>query len=688
MGETRCSHPQRCNNFYFAEGWDVIDGTARLSPGITTVGTRYTGTFDDAGGTTLTDSAAAFPTAGDGLKGYTVTITGGTGSGAARTITGNTATALTVASLTTSATSTYDVSVLGSLAYTPLTFFEDFDAARDRAVYLTFRDTTTTPDIITKKIRPSDNTPIDTEIWGVTAASAPRIGRAEAFAGSTYLPLGDKSGSRLMQKLATVGLISTETADTWTAADASTWAFACATVTTGGVSKFVRAVNNKVSLIPSEPNTLANYEQAKDVGDSTDLIVWITEMSDGLIAIHKTTNLWLWDTEGNAYPVLPGAGVTRKQISGGQADDPGVGNSYDDYDGHMGSSLGAGVVHPARSGFWFYQNGSIQNRAIDQIGQGTPNPFRAVPNISNIPFGLRHYATVVFGKWVYAIYKPPSETAANTANIHIMCGYYDAGEITWRTLLNFTKDIIGLFLDSAMRLWWVHDPQDPETIPGTPSADLQYITLAPDGSPRTTLGGTSTYPRGAASTVYSFYFPEIDFFEYGEDMPFVPKQLRLMSLESENFPTAGAAGVSVQLNVFRDGGTSATVGAAITTAGTNVTDREPTVGTSDTFYRVRPEISLTTGGSYAPTSSDPRLLRLKIEARSPDTIRCVVKASPDRNLFETKKILRKLKNAGVKTIREPGTNETFSGQIIAVNDTVQDGVQAVELVAYRWSVAA
>src|SRR3990167_789529 len=196
MGETRCIHEGLCNGYYFAEGWDVIDGTARLSPGITTVGTRYTGTFDDAGGTTLTDSAAAFPTAGDGLKGYTVTITGGTGSGAARTITGNTATALTVASLTTSATSTYDVSVLGSLAYTPLTFFEDFDAARDRAVYLTFRDTTTTPDIITKKIRPSDNTPIDTEIWGVTAASAPRIGRAEAFAGSTYLPLGDKSGSR------------------------------------------------------------------------------------------------------------------------------------------------------------------------------------------------------------------------------------------------------------------------------------------------------------------------------------------------------------------------------------------------------------------------------------------------------------------------------------------------------------
>src|SRR3990172_7419184 len=238
MGETRCIHGDApCPGTYFAEGFDYTDGTLRLHPLITTVGSRYTGTFDTAGGTTLTDAAAAFPTSGDGLKGYTVTITGGTGSGAARTITANTATTLTVASLTTSATSTYDVSVLGSLAYTPLTFFEDFDTAAARAVYLTFRDCTTTPDVITKKIRPSDDTPIDTEIWGQAAATAPRIGRAEEYANATYLPLGDKSGSRVMQKLTTVGDVATEVADTWTAADASTWAYACAAVTVNGVSK-------------------------------------------------------------------------------------------------------------------------------------------------------------------------------------------------------------------------------------------------------------------------------------------------------------------------------------------------------------------------------------------------------------------------------------------------------------------
>jgi len=685
MGETRCTHPRQCNNFYFGEGFDVTDGTARLHPGTTTVGTRYTGTFDDAGGTTLTDAAANFSITGDGLKGYTVTITGGTGSGAARTITGNTNTTLTVASLTTAANSTYDVSVLGSLAYTPLSFFEDFDSTATRAVYLTFRDTTTTPDIITKKIRPSDDTPIDTEIWGTATYTAPVIGRPEVFSSATYVGLGDATGSRLMQKLATVGAISTETADTWEAADAGIYAYSCASVTVGGVIKFVRASPNRIGLTASEPKTSAGYEQGKDVGDTADPITWISEMSDGLIAIHKTTNLYLWDADGNAYPVLPGNRHSARRIAAQQTGST-TGNTYDDFDGHMGSSLSAGVLHPSREGLSFYQNGAIRNVAIDQIGQGTPNPFRLVANISNIPFGNRHYACVVYGKWVYAIYKPTG--FANSANVHVMCGYYDAGEIIWRTLITQAKDIIGLFIDSQMRLWWVYDPQDPDTIPGTPTAELRYITLAADGSPRTVLGASATYPRGAASATYTYYFPEIDFFEYGEDMAYIPKQLRLMTLETENLPTAGDTGVSIQLSIHPDGSNATNVGAAITTAGNAVTDREPTVGTSDTFTRGRPRLTLTTGSTYAPTSSDPRWLRLKIEVRSPDTIRCVIKPSPDRNLFETKKILRKLKNAGVRTIREPQTNETFSGQIIAVNDIIQGGAQAVEVVMHRWAIAA
>src|SRR3990167_4349367 len=571
MGETRCIHNGPCPGTYFAEGFDYTDGTLRLPPLITTVGSRYTGTFDTAGGTTLTDAEAAFPTAGDGLKGYTVTITGGTGSGAARTITGNTATTLTVASLTTDTDSTYDVSVLGSLAYTPLTFWEEFDSTGTRAVYVLFRDTTTTPDIISKKIRPSDDTPIDTKNFGETNLTAPRLGRTEVFLSKTYVPGGDGSGSRVLQKLATVGAISTETADTWESADAGVFGYAFASVLVDGTLKFVRGFSGKIGLTAVEPKTSASYEAALTVGP--DAIMWISEMSDGLIGVHSSTNFLLWDSDGNAYPVLPGTRHAAQLITAQEA--AGSSNTYDDFDGHMGDSLSAGALHPARNGLWFYENGLVQNVSIDQIGQGTKNPFRRVPNISNIPLGNRHYATVVYGQWMYSIYKPTG--FSNTANIHIMCGYYQDGEITWRTLLTDSKDIIGLQLDSAMQLRWISDPQDPATIPGTPSANMKYITLNADGSPRTTLGGTSTYPRGAPDTTYTWIGPEID-----GGLPFKLKQLRLIGLKSRNYPTAGAAGVSVQLGVYRDDGAATTVGAAITTAGNAVTEREPTTykGTS------------------------------------------------------------------------------------------------------------
>src|SRR3990167_2978595 len=256
---------------------------------------------------------------------------------------------------------------------------------------------------------------------------------------------------------------------------------------------------------------------------------WLTEMSDGLIAMHFTINLKLWDSDGNAYSVLPGGGRTARQL---KAKETSTSNTYDDYDGHMGSSLSAGGLHPCRSGLWFYENGHIENVGIDQIGQGSMNPYRRVPNISNIPFGNRHYAVVVYNQWVYAIYKPTGYS--NTANVRIMCGYYQDGEITWRTLLTDSKDIIGLFIDSGMRLWWVSDPQDPATVPGTPTADLKYITLSAGGSPRTALAAN----RGAASTTHTWIGPEWD-----GDLPYETKQLSLMAVESENFPTAGAAGV-------------------------------------------------------------------------------------------------------------------------------------------------
>src|SRR3990167_5807390 len=133
------------------------------------------------------------------------------------------------------------------IAYTPLSFFEEYDSSSVRAVYITYRDTTTTPDLITKKIRPSDNTVIRTQTHGLATYSGPAIGRPEIFAGKTYVPLGNST--LLLQKLATVGDVASGAADTWESADAATYAYACASVMVDGTSKFARSWGDRKSVV-------------------------------------------------------------------------------------------------------------------------------------------------------------------------------------------------------------------------------------------------------------------------------------------------------------------------------------------------------------------------------------------------------------------------------------------------------
>ena len=111
--------------------------------------------------------------------------------------------------------------------------------------------------------------------------------------------------------------------------------------------------------------------------------------------------------------------------------------------------------------------------------------------------------------------------------------------------------------------------------------------------------------------------------------------------------------------------------------------------TSDLAYRTRPRMTLTPNGSYAPGSEDPRLLWLLLVGRSPDTIRIVITEGENKTIPEIRKILRKLKSAGVKSIIEPRDDpDTFNAQIVAVNDVEHRGKAAIEVSFLRWSVAA
>ena len=102
-----------------ANGWEFVETVKDAVPTITAGHCGYmyhlqsttplSGTATSATSTTLTRTGSTWYTGGVGLGGYTVTITGGTGSGQSRTITSNTSTVLTVPTwdVTPDATSTF-----------------------------------------------------------------------------------------------------------------------------------------------------------------------------------------------------------------------------------------------------------------------------------------------------------------------------------------------------------------------------------------------------------------------------------------------------------------------------------------------------------------------------------------------------------------------------------------------------
>ena len=137
-----------------------------------------------------------------------------------------------------------------------------------------------------------------------------------------------------------------------------------------------------------------------------------------------------------------------------------------------------------------------------------------------------------------------------------------------------------------------------------------------------------------------------------------------------------------------------------------MTTRNPTVGTDDTAFRIRPQLTLTTNSSYTPKFSQPDFLRLIVGIRFPEIIRIVVNAEPDAleavgmTLFEAEQNLRRLQNQGTITFRRPGdyddptagtdlvTDRTFTGEIEGVTDinykTSEGYARGLELRVKRW----
>jgi hypothetical protein len=186
---------------------------------------------------------------------------------------------------------------------------------------------------------------------------------------------------------------------------------------------------------------------------------------------------------------------------------------------------------------------------------------------------------------------------------------------------------------------------------GSASADLNYIQLNNDGSPRTTLGRD----RGAVSSTYEHYQGEVRFDRR--------MQARYIRIETENFDST----TSLQAKIHRDGGTADSIGSAITSDDFHQIDF--TVGTTDLLRRGRLRLTLDTNSSYAPTVSDPRILRAVLGIRSPDTYRAIMRTGSSIDSARTeRKILRQRKGGGTVQITEAWSGTQFRADVVSIRD--------------------
>ena len=188
---------------------------------------------------------------------------------------------------------------------------------------------------------------------------------------------------------------------------------------------------------------------------------------------------------------------------------------------------------------------------------------------------------------------------------------------------------------------------------GNATADLNYIQLNDDGSPRTLMGRD----RGAASSTYEHYTGEIRFDRR--------VQARYMKVETENFDFNGTT--SLQMRIHRDGAVADEIGSAITSNDFHQIDF--TVGTTDLMRRGRVRLTLDTNSSYAFAVNDPRILRAVLGVRSPDIYRAVMRTGRSIDSARTeRKILRQRKGGGTVQITESWSGTQFRADVVSIRD--------------------
>lgn len=477
------------------------------------------------------------------------------------------------------------------------------------------------------KIKISDGSLVWVKNFGTNAV----CGRPALFNGVWYVPLGNSVDYQSLDGISTTG-----SSDTWSAAATGEKALHFTTTVDETVAKIVRAETNSGVSIASDPTSAANWGDTFYVGESTaeivDLHTW-----RGEILIVRQDSVYRSDVQGNAHAIQTFVGSTITP----------------DFAYHGGNSFvhGAYFYWPHVSGLWRFKGSTV----ADSIGFDTaPDYMPPAQQESSLAFSSPTSWTsfAAYGRWAYAF-------ARTAETLMLMHGRIeDDGRVLWHGRLweqttGDTSARVAITDDGGPMLWVFGKER------------LTRILLAEDGSPRTRTDDVDD--RGEASATFYTYLPQVDWGDRTRQ-----KQLRRFAVMLESWDQQA----SLELKVFRntsDPRVPETVGAAIAIEGSSFVERNWTPGTDDLAYYITPYVKITTGSGYSPTTADPRISAIYIEAASPEIISVTISLMPEdmragTSVASAKQALLNLLNKGAVTCSEPvAPKDSFTGYIDAVS---------------------
>ncbi|KKM93588.1 hypothetical protein LCGC14_1206860 [marine sediment metagenome] len=497
---------------------------------------------------------------------------------------------------------------------------------------------------------------------GITAGSDRTVGgvagRPAKVNGNWYSPAGSGANA---EKLTNVTWADVTGA--WKADHLSTFQ--------KGVTPTVVRVNastqHQIDFNEDTGDITDTWSGGQKAGDSSTKINELVEAQGELFAC-KEDNLYKFGVEAESFPVIPF--IQRGKI---------------DADNGKGSfAFGDEIVYMSKGNLWRYRIG----RGALPLGLNTIHSWRKIDDIIDTPKDGRPAFGVHVGEYWYYLVNDGQESHLIQARKRRE-GDPGGHELIQHSVLTIPLSN-ALGVDSKNQLW-VKGASTDETV-----RDIRIIELAEDGS----LDVQNR--RGQADADHDIWFDERN-----PGRPQDKVQIRHMTVELEG---DWDSTTSLQLKLYRDDATTPTsIGSAITSSGMTV--RNPTVGTNDTAFRIRPRLTLTTTSSYTPKNSDPQVLRVIVGIRFPEIIRIVINAEQmaldnvGLDPFEAEQNLRRLQNQGTVTFRRPGdyddpatgtdlvTDRTFTGEVEGVTDIMYktsevDGVSSyahgIELRVKRW----